>query len=67
MPCKCPQCTDTPDETYTDKHRFRCEVNFVAAQSGEWIKSHLEGVKLKRGFDAYKKLIDEVVKIWEAR
>ena len=67
MPCKCPQCTDTPDETYTEKHRHGCEVNFVAAQSGEWINAHLEGVKLKRGFEAYKKLRDEVVKIWESR
>jgi len=67
MPCKCPQCTDTPDEKYTEKHRHKCEVEFVAAQSDEWIKAHLEGVKLKRGFAAYKKLRDEVVKIWENR
>lgn len=51
----------------TEPDRHRCEVNFVAAQSGEWIKEHLDGVKLKRGFEAYKKLRDEVVKIWEAR
>lgn len=67
MPCKCSQCTDTPDETYTEKHRFLCEVKFVSEQSGEWIKEHLEGVKVKRGFDAYKKLRDEVRKIWENR
>ena len=51
----------------TEPDRHRCEVNFVAAQSGEWIKTHLEGVKLKRGFEAYKNLRDEVRKIWENR
>jgi len=51
----------------TEPDRHRCEVNFVAAQSGEWIKEHLEGVKLKRGFESYKKLRDEVRKIWENR
>lgn len=65
MTCKCEQCTDAPGETYTEKHRHMCEVNYVAKQSGAWIKAFLDGVKLKRGFDAYKKLRNDVLKIWK--
>lgn len=64
MPCQCEQCTDKPGETYTEQFRHRCEVDFVAKQSGSWIKEFLEGVKLKRGYDAYKKLREDVLKVW---
>jgi len=45
------------DKVYqdTEKHRHECEVRFVASHDDEWIKDHLEGVKEKRGFNAYKK------------
>lgn len=45
-----------------DRHKH--EVEFVAKKSGNWIKGFLEEVKLKRGFDAYKRLRDDVAKIW---
>lgn len=51
----------------TEQHRHECEVKFVASHNAEWIKDHLEGVKEKRGFDAYKKLRDDVAKIWKRK
>lgn len=65
MPCHCEQCTDTPGETYTEKFRHAKEVEFVAEHSGAWIKEFLEGVKEKRGFEAYKKLREDVLKVWD--
>jgi len=55
------------DKVYqdTEKHRHECEVRFVASHDDEWIIDHLEGVKEKRGFLAYKKLRDDVAKIWK--
>jgi len=55
------------DKVYqsTEQHRHECEARFVASHDAEWIKDHLEGVKEKRGFLAYKKLRDDVAKIWK--
>ena len=64
MPCHCEQCTDQPGETCTENHRHKCEVNYVAKQSGAWIKEFLEGVKEKRGSDAYRKVREDVLKVW---
>lgn len=64
MPCHCEQCDDQSGETYTEKFRHRCEVNYVASKSGAWIKEFLDGVKEKRGFDAYKKLREDVLRVW---
>jgi len=59
-----PRISDSVYEaTETDRHRH--EVEFVAKQDGNWIKEFLEGVKEKRGFDAYKKLRDDVLKVWK--
>ena len=54
------------DEVYaaTEQERHRCEVEFVAKQDGQWIKEYLEKVKEKRGFESYKKLRDDVKKLW---
>lgn len=54
------------DEVYsvTEPKRHSCEVNHVSKQSGEWIKEYLEKVKEKRGFEIYKKLRDDVKKLW---
>jgi hypothetical protein len=43
------------------------EVNFVSKQSGEWIKEFLEKVKEKRGFESYKNLRNDVLKVWKDR
>ncbi len=48
----------------TEQERHRCEVEFVAKQDGQWIKEFLEKVKEKRGFESYKKLRDDVKKLW---
>lgn len=48
----------------TEVERHRKEVEFVASHDGDWIKSFLQGVHEKRGFDAYKQLRDDVAKIW---
>jgi len=49
----------------TEADRHRCEVEFVSSHDGDWIKEHLAGVKEKRGFDAYKRLRDDVASIWK--
>ena len=49
--------------TETDRHKK--EVEFVAKKDANWIKTHLAGVHEKRGFSAYKKLRDDVAKIWK--
>jgi len=58
--------TRISDSVYsiTEPDRHRCEVNFVSKKDGLWIKEYLEKVKEKRGFEAYKKLRDDVLKIW---
>ncbi len=48
----------------TEVERHRKEVEFVAKQDGQWIKEFLEKVKEKRGFESYKKLRDDVKKLW---
>ena len=65
MTCKCEQCSNDPDPTYTEEFRHKMEVEFVSEQSGIWIKNYLEKIKEKRGFDAYKKLRDDVAKEWK--
>ena len=57
------------DEVYasTEQYRHRKEVEFVASHGGDWIKSFLQGVHEKRGFDAYKKLRDDVAKLWKRK
>jgi len=59
--------TRLSDKVYqdTEKHRHECEARFVAGKDDEWITDHLEGVKEKRGFLAYKKLRDDVAKLWK--
>ena len=61
--------TRLSDKAYkdTEKHRHECELRFVASKDTEWIKDHLEGVKEKRGFDAYKKLQDDVAILWKRK
>jgi hypothetical protein len=57
------------DKVYqsTEQERHRCEVAYVAKQGVDWIKTHLSGVQEKRGFEAYKKLRDDVEKIWKRK
>ena len=50
-------------KTEADRHRH--EVEFVAGHDADWIKEHLAGVKEKRGFDAYKRLRDDVARLWK--
>lgn len=47
----------------TEQDRHSKEVEFVASHDGDWIKSFLQGVHEKRGFEAYKLLRDDVAKI----
>jgi len=59
--------TRLSDKVYqdTEKHRHECESRFVASKDANWIKTHLAGVHEKRGFQSYKKLRDDVAKIWK--
>ena len=49
----------------TEPERHKKEVEFVARQSGEWIKGFLEMVEKRRGFDAYRDLRNAVLKVWK--
>lgn len=55
------------DKVYqsTEQERHRLEVEYVAKQSNEWIKTHLEGVRVKRGESAYQRLRQDVLKAWK--
>jgi len=48
----------------TEVERHSKEVEFVASHDGDWIKEYLAKVNEKRGFDAYKRLRDDVAKLW---
>lgn len=67
MPCYCNQCALIPKNTWCEAHRHKTEVEYVAKQSGKWIKLFLEGVKTRRGFDAYKVLREDVLNVWGKR
>jgi len=49
----------------TEQDRHRHEVEFVASHDGDWIKEYLAKVNDKRGFEAYKRLRDDVAKLWK--
>ena len=59
--------TRLSDSVYskTEQQRHECESRFVASHNAEWIKDHLAGVQEKRGCDAYKKLQDDVARLWK--
>lgn len=64
MPCHCSDCSGDPLPTYTESWRHQTEVKYVAKQNSAWIKEFLEKVKVKRGDDAYHRLRDDVLKVW---
>ena len=59
--------TRLSDKVYqsTDQDRHQKEVGFVAKKDADWIKTHLAGVQVKRGFAAYKRLRDDVARLWK--
>lgn len=68
MPCKCSQCTDTPAETYTEKHRHRCEAKAVAKmfwRDVDGFEKFMVGVTEKRGAPAAYKLRKAVEWLWD--
>ena len=70
MTCKCSQCTDKPGETYTEKHRFRCEAKDIARRYLNDLASYekfMAGVAEKRGAPAAYKLRKAVEWLWDRR
>jgi len=65
MKCKCRYCSKEEIFNFSEQHRHECESRFVASHNAEWIKEHLAGVQEKRGFDSYKRLRDDVAKLWK--
>jgi len=55
------------DKVYaaTEPDRHLKEVEFVAKQQQEWIKNYLAKVQEKRGFESYKKLREDVLRLWK--
>ena len=67
MPCHCPQCTDTPGETYTEQFRRESEARHVCnISTREGRANYLTGIEEKRGFAAMVELRNEVSRQWEA-
>jgi len=62
--CHCIDCSETPALTYTEQHRHRTEVDEVMRRFGtrEQIKSYLEGIEKKRGFEAMQRLRIDLLK-----
>ena len=59
--------TRLSDKVYaaTEQARHEKEVEFYSKHSEEWVNKHLKGVFEKRGFESYKKLRDDVLKLWK--
>ena len=59
--------TRLSDKVYavTEQHRHECEVRYSLSKGADWIKTHLAGVQVKRGFVAYKRLRDDVARLWK--
>ena len=51
----------------TEPERHKKEVEYVAKQSGEWIKEFLRMVEKRRGFDSYARLRNDVLKVWNKK
>ena len=49
----------------TEKFRAECEARFVAGHNSAWIKEFLRMVEKRRGFDAYRDLRNDVLKVWK--
>ena len=66
MTCHCVDCSESPEKTYTDQYRHECEVREIMRRFGtkEQIKSYLEGIEQKRGFDAMQRLRMDLLKEW---
>lgn len=58
--CRCEQCSDDPDYTYTDDWRHECEARMVALMDAERRTAYLEGVKEKRGADAHQRIAESL-------
>ena len=66
MTCKCPQCTDTPGETYTEQYRRESEARHVCKiETREGRANYLEKIEEKRGFAAMVELRNEVKRQWD--
>ena len=66
MNCQCPQCTDTPGETYTEQYRNECEARHVCRMESKADRvAYLECIKEKRGFSAMSALREEVKRQWQ--
>ena len=61
MTCQCPQCTDTPGETYTEQFRRESEARHVCnISTREGRANYLKKIEEKRGFAEMIELMDEV-------
>ena len=66
MLCLCPQCTDTPGETYTEQFRRESEARHVCnISTREGRADYLKGIEEKRGFEAMIELRNEVKRQWD--
>ncbi len=59
--------TRLSDKVYqdTEKRRHECEVMWCSVMNQKAFDAHLAGVQVKRGFDSYKKLRDDVASLWK--
>jgi hypothetical protein len=69
MICRCVDCSETPDQKYSDQYRHETEVSEVMRRFGtkEQIKAYLEGIEKKRGFEAMQRLRRDLLVEWNKR
>ena len=66
MLCLCPQCTDTPGETYTEQFRRESEARHVCnISTREGRADYLKKIEEKRGVAAMIELSNEVKRQWQ--
>lgn len=51
---------------YSEQHRHECEIREIMRRFGtkEQIKSYLEEIEKKRGFEAMQRLRVDLLKVW---
>jgi len=66
--CRCPNCSDAPLPTYTERYRHKCEVRYVAGLPKKEDRSrYLRHVALKRGAAAAQQIIASLRVMHRAR
>lgn len=65
--CRCPACSPDPLPTFTEAHRFACELrHLIAMPTGNDRSRYLAGVREKRG-DAARAALVKALSDWHSQ